>query len=336
MSVNIHGVTATMDSVVKAGLLPDTIPTKCLCGHDLVINEKLTKVICSNPNCPYRDVNKFLKALNLLNIKADIGEVKALNIILTYTGVTNELLQHHIQLFDEKLYTNISYKSLGIHIEKLRLNLLSIKAEPLEFSKIVHLLQLPKIGRTYSELIFGQFSNLESMLQNLGIVENSQESYLKLSKHISQAIKIDITSPTVQELAHIIMSNLALINYASTVIFKTRDDKNLGVPCIYVAITGSVKYAKKDNGMGFGNRNELFPYLTEKYGVPVKQLGISKKNTQYLISDGDTQNSLKSKKAIRDGIMVVRSDEFVNIVKSISENAVKKNGTLNWNGVGES
>lgn len=296
------------------GIIPGVYPHSCEDRWLLNKNSTGTQITCSNDYCPIKDSHNFKKALDCLELKVDIGEVRSLEIILA-AG-----LESHMDIFKQAFepFTEDNRDYLMRYNEKLMLIRDTIEAVNenggFKLSAFMDAWGFEQLGTTRSEKLFSQECNIENFYDRYKTEE-------EMCEYIGKKLAISPYCTTVLAITHFLLSKkhdiLEVAKY-----FKFRDtgvvrhfDEDSLEANLSVCITGEVTNICDESGLPirFKPREKVVDYWTEKYGLPIEMNRSLTQTTKFLINDtgmkGDKVKKIKNKAGYRKCVMT-SSDVF--------------------------
>lgn len=285
--------------LIKNKELPSSLPHTCKCGSELVTNDRLTEVWCSNPDCYEHTAGKLIKMFKTLNIKSNIGYTRAEDLCF---GLK---LINPMQIFDPRILDVVTETGENVYIE-LASKLRKFKTKPIKSTSFMDALEFDCLGTTRANLIFNDIENPVDIYEKLGKLER----YDKLV-YIGDKIKVSPTSDTVINILNELEDKMGIIETISQYFkFKEVNDET-----IYVIITGPVTRLTDDNGKNFSPREKLCDYLTDKTGKNIIPLNSFNRHISYLIMDTNMTGNSKYQNALKKKIPVIKSDELLKTLK---------------------
>ena len=266
--------------------LKGLLPTKCInatCDGDMMINDTLTQMWCSNPDCP------TLKARNL---EAMLKTFKVKNF---GPGVCQDIVDENDM---ENIYDIFSYEPENMPSKygfdyrcELISEIYNIGPQPLYL--IVESLHLSGISGTAKKLFSG-YDDIEEFFNDLDGC--GEEMLADLLQHSVGQRTSDLMST--------LYANKEYIEGAVEIIGVQPMPKNI----INIAITGSVS--------GYRSKDAFVSDLNDKLaGKAVIALNSSlNRECAYLVCDSGTSSSSKFTKALRWGTKIVTAKELEQIL----------------------
>lgn len=281
-------------SLVEDGTLFPEFPYECECGSDLMTNDMMTSLFCSNLNCPTHQGYGLEAALKIWGIKAPIGEVTA-NSITQWIDINSpiEVLKPENIERIRMMGTSATY-DLADELDKFRKN-------PVKLWKIVDSMNLKNLGTVRAQKLFSNISSPTEFFSGFKQVTD-------MIVYISRQLGISGQSSTVYEICEILLGVSDILGRSETYINYEKIDKTKS--SIRIAITGDVTLARDSDGKVFLPRERFADYLSDNYNVNVIIGGFSIKETSILIMDTDMTNNSKFKKAQANHIPIMQSDQF--------------------------
>lgn len=309
--------------LVDDGTLPNCIPVFCECGAPFVTNSNMTKTKCVNPECPIHNSYKTEKAFDILGVKGGVGALRAQDLArqLRYPDFMDIFNVDYIR--DRMRELGVYHKSVVDTLSKFEDK---NNNEGFTLPTIMHVFQFKNIGATQSVLIFSGLNNFEDFLMKAGYYEDKDNKHV-FCDYVSDKIKVSKYSDTVKGISEVLYYNIDyILKYEK--LFNKKNSNLLDAPTIFIVISGAINKVLNDNGERFLPRETFADYLTDKYGINVECISsISKKNIDFLITDGGMENNNKFKKAQKFGIEVMDSLQFKEYIENLS-NKVKEDDPI--------
>lgn len=265
--------------------LKTLVPQYCShCDSELVINEKLTQLRCSNATCSRFLANRIEGMCKILGVKG-FGEAICHNLVQAH-GLTQ---MHQVFELAPETLTTIRYADVNSSLHEALHSRLEV---PL--TKAVRAMCLPGIA-SLSDKIFAGYSELEEFYQDFLV---SPEEFIaqRIGKREGNLVQqISSTLLKSKPELELFISKFTLKRVASLT--------------LNIAITESVN--------GYASKEAFIEHVNSKYPVNVVLKSQVTKDIFCLISENKAATTGKSGKAIKYGIPRYTSEEFMKKIEEL-------------------
>ena len=281
------------------GQLPTELPIQCECGWALatnynigVIDSNFTELYCTNLNCPISNSKKVARALQILNLKVDMSNERAL-LILIHNNFGN-----HMDIFSledpMKQLPSTAYNA-GL---KLIMTLKKWRETKhcISLSDYMDMYNYESLGSTRCQEIFLGFTDPKNFYDFF--TENGILNKEKLVKHIASRIGQGNITSTVYHIASVLLFNRKeILRTAEYFNFKKS-----GTGVLRLVITNEISLSTDENGKPFKPRETYKDYLERKYNINVILAKNVSEKMNYLILDSPI-NSRKANSAPKEKVI---------------------------------
>lgn len=271
--------------------MPDSYPIACECGFLLQTNSNLTKIVCSNPDCPIHNAFKLPAALEAFNLKINIGVNKSED-ILEYLQ-----LPHVMSIFSvDKDYIVKKGGPYARDLIKIYNSVLELNKTGITVSQYMNAWSFNGIGSTRCTDIFTPYSSIEKFYKDY-------EDPIELRRYIARRCNISMGCDTVERIANILITNKdGIIECAKPFRFKKTSSQ-----VIQFTITKDIHNVTRHDKTEFKPRELFADYLNDLFDVQLIYYKTFSQKCNYLICD-EACNTMKIKKA---GDLAVTSDKLL-------------------------
>ena len=269
------------------GIIPSVYPHSCEDRWLTQKNETGTIVRCTNDFCPIKDSHKLKAALDLIEVKLNIGETRSLEVILDLD------LETHMHIFKvafEPIADNTEYawEKYGAKLTLLHDHIVERnKAGGFPLEKFMDAWGCETLGTTRSESIFRHVHDLEGFY-------STYSDPTEMQGYVGSKLGISPYCDTVQKIVRFLTVNKNLIlDIAKYFVFEQIEidesvTRESSIGDITVCITGEIQWLKEDDEVTmkqFKPRGKVIPYWEKKYGIPITPNKSLTAKTKFLIND---------------------------------------------------
>lgn len=287
-------------SQLKYGDFPqefiDVIPERCeVCGAENELTDTLTKLMCSNPKCKEKGVQRLVQLLKDIGLK-NMGESKCRSMMENFDCYNPYCIFTYDPESDGPLFEGCSMQfseSIYEQVNKYRGMILW------EYVKIGN---IPGI-RDSARHLFKDYDDLDTFYEDLedGGVEFVQELLGIKGKTVDNEEDVSVKAISIYE---------ALIEFRDE-LFEFIEDVEIK------HVNKVLNVCISDNaGDGWKTKNEYKEYMNTQYEdiVHINFLSSVTKDCDYLVWGKNGAKTSKVKKAEKYGIEIVTGDELIEIL----------------------
>lgn len=301
--------------------LPEDTQIKCSCGWLLETRAlTMTNIVCTNPNCPIHNSYKLERALELMGLKASIGDTTAGKILGYYK------VEHFMEVCNPEIFKNRTFPSaFSSAMINLNLELERAWKMKIETGVFMSAFQLTDLGQTRSAKIFVESKSPKHFYERFSEYENDREEYKKqMEIYVADKLKMSSYTKTVSNIvSDLIDYKKKILEVAEWFNFEVAYEET-----IYIAITGAITFMKDNEGKSFKPRETICRYWKDKYKLNIISSGLSEDTTQFLVMDTNMKSNSKYNNAVARGIKVVTSQEMDNILSEMVGNKLDGNSSI--------
>ena len=264
------------------GKIPNVYPHACEDGWLYNKNESGTLIKCSNPNCIMRSSFKLRSALDVLNLKMNVGLSRSLEMLIDLQ------LGSHMDLFrvafegtdnPNEIYYRDKLMTLRGAIEDTNAR------GGFNLCNYIDAWGFEGLGKTRSMKIFSAWDSIESFYDNFA-------SEFEMFEYVGSVLSISPYCKTVTDIVNfLIMNEQPIREVAQYFKFKTKPkmdttDIVFATP-IHLCATGEIIKLRGDSSRykSVKPRAAIADYLSDKYGIPFTYSDSLSKATSFLIND---------------------------------------------------
>ena len=316
------------------GLVPPEYPDTCECGFAFEAygnDGKFTSIDCTNTMCPIKSQFTITEMLEKLNIKANIGDEKAAQIVKYMLSKPEydykccmDLLaipRDEVYMFPNNLVTPIAV--LLRKVDDIN------NSGGITLPVYMSLWCFDGLGETYCQRIFATYSSIQEFYEEFEkkTSDATNKTYDKralIAKYINQSEG----TATVYKIYNI------LTEYKEEILRCSKYFKFKSVPkkLLQLCITGEVINVRREDGTVFKPRDTFGEYLRDKYNINIVLNKSYNSKVDFVVCDtpSNSRKAVAARKAtrkdefsqasddpaIKNGNRLITSDELVKLLES--------------------